>query len=315
MKRRLNLRQAEALKAVIESGTVSRAADLLSVSQPAVSKLLASLEEDTGLQLFERVKGRLTPTQRGMRLYEEIDRIFVGIRQVENAVESIRREEQGKLIVGVMPALSGAFIRRATMRFLQKRPHVHVTIQARSSQFIADWLVTRQLDVGLIISRIDNPSIVAEQLMEHPLVCIMPPDHPLTRKRVIEPRDLDGAPFLSFAPESYTGRRIAAIFETHGVRMNTVLTATIAPTVCEFVAAGLGISVVHPLFIDDMGSRIAVRRFMPPVLVDFALCRVRDSRNADLVEAFVTAAREAAADLSREMPGGASTPRARAQAQ
>jgi DNA-binding transcriptional LysR family regulator len=133
----------------------------------------------------------------------------------------------------------------------------------------------------------------------------MPPNHRLARRRAIEPRDLDGEPFVSFMPESITGQRIAAIFEEHGIRMNSVLNATIAPTVCEFVAAGLGVAVAHPLFVADMGPRIVVRRFMPPVLVDFALCRVRDSRNADLVEAFVAAARDAAADVSRGMAGAA----------
>ena len=72
-----------------------------------MSKLIAHLEEDTGLKLFDRVKGRLAPTARGMRLYEEIDRIFDGIRQVENAIDTIRREEEGQLLIGVMPALSG----------------------------------------------------------------------------------------------------------------------------------------------------------------------------------------------------------------
>src|SRR5262249_50084883 len=158
------------------------------------------------------------------------------------------------------------------------------------------------LDVGLIISRIDNPFIVAEALMEHPLVCIMPPGHPLARRRVIKPADLDGEPFVSFAPESYTGQRIAAIFAERELRVNTVVNATIAPTVCEFVAAGLGVSLVHPLFIDDIGPRIAVRRFEPAVLVDFALCRTRDVRNAALVNAFVEAVREAAADATRAVP-------------
>jgi DNA-binding transcriptional LysR family regulator len=69
--RQLNLRQVEAFKAVIEYGTVSRAAEMMNVSQPAMSKLIAHLEEDTGLRLFDRVKGRLVPTRRGMRLYEE----------------------------------------------------------------------------------------------------------------------------------------------------------------------------------------------------------------------------------------------------
>src|SRR5262249_56352035 len=92
MTRRVNLRQIEAFKAVIEYGTVSQAAEMIGISQPAMSKLIAHLEDDTGLRLFDRIKGRLAPTRRGMRLYEEVDRIFVGVRQVENAVEAIRRD-------------------------------------------------------------------------------------------------------------------------------------------------------------------------------------------------------------------------------
>lgn len=303
MARPLNLRQVEAFKAVIESGTASRAAELLRISQPAVSKLLVHLEGQTGLKLFERAKGRLIPSRQGMRLYEEIDRIFVGVRQVEAAVESIRREEQGRLLVGVMPALSGAFIQRATMAFLKRRPDVHVSVHARSSQFIADWLIGRQLDVALIRSRIGNPDVHAESLMEHPLVCIMPPDHPLAEKRLIEPHDLDGHAFVSFSSESYTGLQIATMFETYKVRAKIVLEATVAPTVCEFVAAGLGVSLVHPLFVSDMRDRVAIRRFEPELPFDFLMCRARDSRNVSVVEIFVEETRAAAALMSRDMIG------------
>jgi hypothetical protein len=68
------LRQIEALKAVIEHSTVSAAAKVLHVSQPAMSKLIAHLEAEAGLQLLARIKGRLTPTEPGMRLYDEVDR-------------------------------------------------------------------------------------------------------------------------------------------------------------------------------------------------------------------------------------------------
>ena len=305
MPRHLNLRQIEAFKAVIENGTVSRAASILNVSQPAMSKLIAHLEEDTGLKLFDRVKGRLAPTVRGMRLYEEIDRIFDGIRQVENAVDAIRREQEGQLLVGVMPALSGSFIQQATMSFLKDRPSVFCSVQSRSSQWIVDWLVTRKLDVGLISSRVDNPYIATEPLMEHPLVCIMSRDHPLARQRVIRPNDLDQVPFISFDPESYTGQRIAPVFEAHNVRANFVLVANVSPTLCEFVAAGLGVSLVHPLMVSGMQDRLAVRRFEPAVLLDFQLCRIRDSRNAGLVEAFVRETRATAERISRDLLKGA----------
>jgi DNA-binding transcriptional LysR family regulator len=301
MPRQLNLRQIEAFKAVIESGTVSSAAGILNISQPAMSKLIAHLEEDTGLKLFDRVKGRLAPTERGMRLYEEIDRIFAGVRQVENAVDVIRREQQGQLLVGVMPALSGSFIQQATTSFLKGRANVFCSVQSRSSQWIADWLVTRKLDVGLISSRIDNPYIATEPLMEHPLVCIMPRDHPLARKSVIRPNDLDDVPFISFDPESYTGQRIAPVFETYSVRANIVLVANVSPTLCEFVAAGLGVSLVHPLMASGMQDRLAVRRFEPAVQLDFQLCRIRDSRNAGLVEAFVQETRATAERISRDL--------------
>ncbi len=90
--RRLNLRQIEAFKAVIEHGTVSAAASVLHVSQPAISKLIANLEADAALRLFDRFKRRLTPTEPGIRLYAEVDRIFSGVQEVENAVDAIHRQ-------------------------------------------------------------------------------------------------------------------------------------------------------------------------------------------------------------------------------
>ena len=121
MSRHVNLRQIEAFKAVIENGTISRAAQILNISQPAMSKLIAHLEFDTGLRLFDRVKGRLAPSEHGMRLYDEVGRIFAGERQIENAVEAIRREEQGRLAIGVLAALASSFIQRVTTDFLQER--------------------------------------------------------------------------------------------------------------------------------------------------------------------------------------------------
>ena len=297
--RRLNLRQIEAFKAVIEYGTVSRAAEMMNISQPAMSKLIAHLEEDTALRLFDRVKGRLVLTRRGMRLYEEIDRIFAGVRQVENAVEAIRRDEQSRLLIGVMPALSGSFIRQATMRFRAQQPGVFCSVQSRSSQWIADGLVTRKLDVGFTVTPIDNPYIATERLMAHPVVCILPLEHPLAEKSVITPEDLDGTAFVSFDPESFTSRRIGQVFEAHGVVPDVAMVVSVSPSLCEFVAAGVGVSLVHPSAVAGMRGQLAIRRFEPAIQLDYQLCHIRDGRNTRLVTAFLNGAREAAAEISR----------------
>ncbi|PQZ59277.1 LysR family transcriptional regulator [Achromobacter sp. MYb9] len=304
MNQTLNLRQIEAFKAVVEHGTASQAAVALGVSQPAVSKLLSHLETETGLALFDRVRGKLALTNQGMRLYEEIDRVFSGLRQVEQAVDSIRRDEQRTLNVGVLPALAGPFIRRVTMQFLKRHPDVRVSIQSRGSLFLADWLATRHIDVALVGSRVDNPYIDREPLFQYPLFCAMPTNHELTRKRVVRPRDLSGLPFVSFGADSQTQELVRQAFSQGGARLNVVLDTNTAPTACEFVAAGLGVSLIHPLFAEGLHSRMVLRRFDPELLFHFQLCRVHTSRNAALVEAFVEEARDVAAQVSREVLKG-----------
>jgi DNA-binding transcriptional LysR family regulator len=294
MRRHLSLRQIEAFKAVIENGTISRAAAALHVSQPAMSKMIATLEADADLALFDRVKGRVAPTQLGMRLYDEVDRIFSGVQQVENAIDAIRRDDQGRITIGVMPALSGSFVQQVTTGFLKRHPQAFCFVVSRSSQRIMEWLLTRKVDVGLVNSGLDNPYLASESLMEHPLVCIMPAGHALSAQGVVRPADLDGLPFVSFDPETLTTQRVDTMFAEHGVRPHVALVATVAPTLCEFVAAGLGVSLVHPLMVEGFGDRLVVRRFEPSIPYDFQLCRSRDGRNARLVEDFVDVAREVA---------------------
>lgn len=301
MPRQLNLRQIEAFKAVIQYGTVSRAAEMLNISQPAMSKLIAHLEADTGLKLFDRLKGRLAPSEHAMRLYEEVERIFAGVRQVENAVDAIRREEQGRLAIGVMPALAGTFIQRATTGFLTHRPNVFCWIQSLSSEWIVDRLIARKLDIGLIDAGHDNPYLAIEPLMEHPLVCVMALDHPLAAKSLIEPQDLDKAPFVSFNPDTYIGHRVEGMFEAYKIRPEIVLVASVAPTLCAFVAAGLGVSLVHPLMVGGLEHRLAVRRFEPDILFHFQLGLSVNSRNAQLVGAFAQELRGTAAQISSSM--------------
>lgn len=299
--RHLNLRQVEAFKALIESGTVSRGASLLNISQPAMSKLIAHLEFDTELKLFDRVKGRLAPTEHAMRLYEEIGRIFAGVRQVEGAVDAIRREEQGRVAVGVLAALSGSFIQRVTTTFLQKHGNVFCSLESLSSPWIVDRLVSRKLDIGVVSNVIDNPYVTREPLMKHALVCIMAPDHPLTAKAVIEPQDLNGKPFVAFHRDTDIVNLIDNVLETYGVRPDVGLVSNVTPTVCEFVAAGLGVAIVHPLSLSGFEERLVARRFEPEIPYHFQLCRSADSRNAQLVEAFAQAARVMAQQISSSM--------------
>jgi DNA-binding transcriptional LysR family regulator len=283
---------------VIELGTVKAAAEAVAISQPAASKLMQHLESDSGLKLFDRKNGRLIPTAQARRLYQEIGRIFAGVRQVETAIAAVRREAQGRLVVGVLPALEGPLLQKATINFLKRNPKVYCALQSNGSRQIIQSLQTRQSDVGVITSTVDDPSLITEPLLEHPLVCVMPIGHPLAKLDVVRPEDLRDISFVSFSDDTHIGKIVASMFDAHGVAPEITVTAEVGTTACQFVAAGLGVSLIHPVFAAGVEQDLIARPFEPQIPFEFLLCYPHDAPDAHLVSDFIKETKALAAKLS-----------------
>jgi DNA-binding transcriptional LysR family regulator len=234
-----------------------------------------------------------------MRLYGEVERIFSGVRQVENALDALSRENQGRLAIGAMAASGGTYIQRATTAFQVQYPSVFCSVRTLHSQWIVDWLVTRKLDVGLVSARVDNPYLKFEPAMELPLICILPPNHQLAEKTHIEPQDLHEMPFVGFPSDTYIGHMVDGMFDRYDVRPHAKVVANAAPTVCEFVAAGAGASLVHPLWISGMEDKLVLKRFDPEILYHIQLCRSQENRNAKIIDAFFAELHSTADNLSK----------------
>ncbi len=293
------LRQLEALMAVVEAGTVSRASEILRISQPAASKLIQDLEADTGLRLFDRESGRLVATARGMRLYEEVERIFGGVHQVARVVDAIRREEHGRLVIGTLPALSGPFISQVLKVFLERYPNVFISVEVRSSQYLAEAVLSRRLDVALVTRSLEHSSVLIEPLEGSPVVAVFPIGHSLGSKQEISAHDLADEPFIAFAPTGLTRLKVEAVFEAQGVRPNIVMEATTAQNVLEFVAVGLGVTVADPLSLGFVGERVIVRPFRPSLTIDYQIVRPVRARSSNLVADFVEEVHVQAAKLGK----------------
>lgn len=295
MAERLNLRQIEAFKAVVEAGTVNRAAEILCITQPAVSKLIASLERTVGFALFDRIRGRLVTTTEGMELYEEVYRTFLGIARIGQAAEAIRTHRQGHLVIGVMPALSTGFIQRVLKNFLAGRPEVRVSIHARSSQFIIDALANRQLDLGLIVSPSDHPLLRCEKLGPHNALCILPTGHRLAAADVIRAEDLAGEPFISLGEGTTYRHRMDELFASLGVERQLRIEASSAQTLYGLVAEGLGVALIDPLYLDGRHDRVVTKPFHPAFPLELGLGMPLDGPKTGLVAALAAEIHRAAA--------------------
>lgn len=305
-----NLRQIEAFKAVVEAGTVSRAADMLLISQPAVSKLIAHFEHAVGFPVFDRVRGRLVLNAEGIQLFEEVERVFAGVRQIANAARAIQSSREGHLAIGAMPGFAHGFIHEITESFLKKYPKLRITIHARSTQLIADWLVNGQLDIGFASIPEDHPLLECTVLARHSLICLLPPGHRLVKKETINFQDIAEEPFVAFQEGSMTRIRVERAMRDAGVEIEPRIVATSAPTVCEFVARGAGVALCAPVYARPYADRIAQKPFEPAIPTELVMATPRNHRNQKLTRAL---AREAQAVVDAQfgaptVTGGASFP-------
>lgn len=281
--RSLNIRQIEAFKAVMEAGTVVGGAALLNVSQPAVSKLIAHLEIDTALELFARERGRLIPTEAAHQLYEEVERTFFSLRQIEAAVETIRIQQHGRIRLGVMPALSGGFGTAVIEAFLARHPDVIVELYVQGSLRLSEAVGNGTLDIAIGSNYVSSDAVRCERILPLPLVCVMPHGHHLSARSIITPQDLQCEDFIRFRDHVATGAIVTQLLQKHGIEVRNRIHVDLVHPARELIAAGLGISLLHPLYTLGQHNRLALRPFSDSLSSELFIVHANRRRNTRLV--------------------------------
>ena len=262
----MNLRQVEVFRAVMTTGTTSRAAEVLRISQPAVSKAVAEMERGIGFALFHRIKGRLHPTAEGQLLFREVEQTFTGLAQLRGAAARIRDYGSGELRIACLSALSTNVVPRALAAFMQRHPQVAVTFQARASLVVRDLVAMGQFDLGIVADEIDKTGVEVRAFARYRVALAMPEGHRLAAQSVIRPADLDGVPFIALAPEDTTRREAEAAMARVGSRPRVILETPYSTTICAMVAAGIGVGLVNPLTAEPyLGKGLVLRPFEPAV--------------------------------------------------
>lgn len=243
----MNLRQIEVFHAVFTAGSTSRAADLLRISQPAVSKAIIELERGTGLQLFDRSSGRMAPTAEAHLFFKEVEASFVGLSRLRGAAARIRDFGSGELRLASLSALSTNVMPRAIRAFQQRHPDVAITFQTHLSSVIRDMVAAGRFDVGVVADEVDATGVNVRPFTTYRAAIALPKGHHLIRRSSICPQDLDGEPFIALAPEDTTRQHLDRLLREAGASPRVVLETPFSTTVCAMVEAGLGVGLVNPV--------------------------------------------------------------------
>lgn len=299
----MNYRQLEAFRAVMETGSVTRAADHLYVSQPAISKMLALLERSCGFELFERLGNRLVPTIEAKVLIGEVDRLFVGMEQVERRAQDIRDLRSGHLAIAAFPAIGTRYLPKIIARFHEMQPDVRTTLVTKSGRTLLELVGSNQVDLGVGLLSAHHAGVELMPAGGYPGVCVMHPQHPLARKSRISAADLDDVPFISLGSEDRSRHLVDHAFEQYPIRRNIVAEAYQAEAACALAAAGLGVAIVEPFSASGFSAKeLAVRPFKPTVMFTMWFMVPSARPRSRLLEAFMSLLLDAVGDLERPTP-------------
>lgn len=240
----LNLRQIEVFRAVMTTGSISGAAKVLHVSQPAVSRLLSYTETRVGFALFARIKGRLYATPEAKRLFREVDQVYLGVQRVNEVASSLAERRQGSLNIVSSPSIGHMLIPQAIASLSARHADARVSFQFLNYAPLQEKLLNHQADLGIVSSTMEHPNLESRVLGRTRLVCILPAGHSLSGRAALTLAEMRPFPQIGYEPDSPYGRMLAQMYETAGEIYRPAIEVGSPQSACALVQAGAGLALV-----------------------------------------------------------------------
>lgn len=272
MTEQLNMRQTEVFRVVLQYGSMTKAAEVLGVSQPAVSRMMAAMTEAVGFALFRRDGPGLVPTEDAALLGQEIERAFLGLEHIRHRSDEIRTGGTGRVKLVAMAHYANEVLPAILADFLAANPRVRIDLDVQPRARIGGHVMAGRADLGFVSLPTHGARLQVAPLVARDAVALLPASSPLAAQPAVAAGDLEGVPFIAFAEGTPLRYEIDAILGARGVQPRIAMEVTTHEAICALVAAGAGVSVVGP-FSDwiHRDPRLAVRPFLPSLPVEIGL--------------------------------------------
>ena len=241
LERRLTLRQLRIFKTVVDQRNFTRAAEQLSLTQPAVTHQMQTLARALGQPLFQSGRAfELTPV--GRAVHERAGLVLALIRETGEAIDELVGLKRGAVRVAGDTTVSVYVLPDAFAAFHRLHPDIELNLEVVNRDTVRELLMRGEVDLGILSVRGNDPDLTIEPLLENEFQCFAAPTHPLASRTNLEPRDLAGAPLMVREPGSGTREATDEVLIPAGVRPDVVMANNGA--LKRAVAGGLGATIV-----------------------------------------------------------------------
>ena len=264
---RVKTRQLLLLVALDEEGNIHRAAEMLAMAQPAASRLLKDLEDELGVQLFERLARGMRPTVYGEAMVRHARNALASLNQAYDELQELKAGHFGQVSVGAITTAGIMLLPQAIARVKQAHPALRVSLQIETSDVLMERLDQGALDilVARLFAEHDKKALRFEALAEEPVVAIVRPGHPLLESPALTLADLAGWGWIVPPEGSLLRERFELMFRAQGLEPPTNVIETAA---LLFVTKMIGQGELIGLVAGDVGRYYAGHQLVAVLPVD-----------------------------------------------
>ena len=275
----------------------TKAAEMLHMTQPAVTFQIRQLEEYFNTRLFDRTHNRISLTAAGERVFQYAEKIIALYGEMDSKVRELTGDVSGILIIGASTTIAEYMLPNLLGTFKEKHPGINLRLKVSNSVGIVHMVEDNSVDVGIVESPITNKNLVVEVCWHDKLVLICPTNHPLAKKSKIKVEDLLGQPFVFREEGSGTREFISEYLEQNNMHLHDLnLNVEVGnpEAVKSAVEAGLGVSIVSQATIvkELKLATLAARPLDPPLERPFSIVFQRQKFRLRAMDEFMDFAHE-----------------------
>ncbi len=285
----MNLRHIEVFHAIMQTGSVTGAAQLLNVTQPAISNLLRHAEQQIKFKLFERVGGRLQPTAEAAYLFPEVQEIFSRLNTFKETLNEVRNGRYGSLAIAASPTVVNAYLPKAVAQLRRQAPGAQITVHSLpTAKAIEERVSQRGADIGIVYAPVGDAGVAFEEVTRSPVICALPHRSPLTERDVVETEDLASTTVVTTGATSRVGAAIMEAYASRGLPMPvSSIEVNSLQVACLMAAEGIGVGLVDTATVHQYSrSDVEFRPFRPHIELSTCLIYPKNRSRSALSKHF-----------------------------
>jgi DNA-binding transcriptional LysR family regulator len=248
-KHSVNRNHLALFQAVAQAGSISAAAAAVRVSQPAVSRQIAELENDLGVRLLDRLPRGCRLTEAGEILATYASRWKSLERDAARAIEEYRGLKSGRLTVGASLTIGAYLLPGILAEFHGRYPGIELQVEIGSTEHVHRALLAGTIELGLTEGPLEAEGLESAVFFQDELVPIAPPDHPLIRKGAVSVREMCREPILLREEGSGTRAVVERALRRKGITVRPLLSLASPEAIKNAVVAGMGVAIVSRLIV------------------------------------------------------------------